>query len=471
MRHFLIFVFLLISWSAKGQDILVSDKISIRDDYAFYLLGKQNDQYLMLRDKGNDFIIQAFNTNMAKSWNKKIELDGRRTEIVDAFGGKNSFYVLYQYKRKGHVFLKIHHYDATAELVDSVVIKHYGVRFNTPFPLVQYSPNNQKILIYHVENNKHVESIAFDVNQLKKLWSYDFDLDPDLERKYLFQPILTDDGQAFFTYEINNRKSKLKQHQFVVHTKTKNIEKTIRVPIPKFLVADYQFTYDPLHHRLVGVGLYAERSINRTNGVFMFSTSGEKDGVIYQIPFDQKLVASLAGKTTRKNQRGAEDLKIADVVVRSDGGVLLMMEIVKVFHRSAIEAPGQFRRSSLSRMSTDYYFEDVFALSIDAKGTPDWKAMLYKQQMSQNDEGIFSSYFLWKNKSSMRLLFNDEIKRRTNVIEYVLGVDGVAKRNSLFNTSDGELLLRMRDGLQIAANEIIVPSQYKKKLKLVLFRY
>jgi len=471
MRFFYLTIFLLFSWNAFGQDILVSDRISIKDDYAFYLLGKQNDQYLMLRDKGNDFVIQAFNSNLAKAWDKKIELDGRRTEVIDAFGGDNSFYVLYQYKRKGHVFLKIHQYDATSELIDSAVIKHYGVRFNTPFPLVQYSPNNQKLLIYHVENSKHVESIAFDVKHLKKLWTYDFDLDPALGRKYLFQPILTDDGQAFFTYEINNQKSKLKRHKFVVHKKSKLDEKTIKIPIPKFLVADYHFRYDPIHQRLVGVGLYAEKSINRANGVFMFNVSETNNATIHKIPFNQKLVASLAGKATRKNQRGAEDLKISNVIVRSDGGVLLLMEIVKVFHRSAIEAPGQYRRSNLSRMSTDYYFEDVFALSIGPDGVPDWKAMLYKQQMSQNDEGIFSSYFLWQNKSSMRLLFNDEIKRRTNIIEYVVGVDGGAKRNSLFNTADNALLLRMKDGLQIAANEVLVPSQYKKKLKLVLFRY
>ena len=471
MRHFYLFIFLLFSGSVMGQDILVSDKISIRDDYAFYLLGKQNDQYLMLRDKGNDFIIQAFNSNMAKAWNKEIELDGRRTEVIDAFGGDNAFYVIYQYKRKGHIYLKIHQYDATAELVDSVVIKDYGVRFNTPFPLVQYSPSMDKILIYHVEGNKHVESIAFDVKNLNVLWTFDFDLDPALGRKYLFQPIITDDGQAFFTYEVNNRKSKLKSHEFVIHTKNKHTDKIIKVPVAKFLVADYQMIYDPIHQRLVGVGLYAEKSINRANGVFMFNVTGSNGGMMYKIPFDQKLVASLAGKTTRKNQRGAEDLKIADVVVRSDGGVLLLMEIVKIFHRSAIEVPGQFRRSNLSRMSTDYYFEDVFALSINPDGQPDWKTMLYKQQVSQNDEGTFSSYFLWQNKSSMRLIFNDEIKRRTNIIEYVVGVDGESKRNSIFNTADNEMLLRMRDALQIAANEVIVPSQYKKKLKLVLLRY
>jgi len=302
------------------------------------------------------------------------------------------------------------------------------------------------------------------VKHLKQLWAYDFDLDPALGRKYLFQPILSDDGQAFFAYEINNRKSKLKSHEFIIHKKTKNTENTIKVPISKFLVADYQFKYDPIHQQLIGVGLYANRSINRANGVFMFDVSGANHASIYQIPFDEKLVASLAGKATRKNQRGAEDLKIADVVVRSDGGVLLMMEIIKIYHRSALEVPGQYRRSNLSRMSTDYYFEDVFVLSISPKGIPDWKTMLYKQQMSQNDEGTFSSYFLWQNKSSVRLLFNDEIKRRTNIIEYVVGVDGNAKRNSLFNTADSELLLRMRDGLQIAANEVLVPSQYKKKV-------
>ncbi|HHB77828.1 MAG TPA: hypothetical protein ENK85_01190 [Saprospiraceae bacterium] len=472
MRQFIPF-FLLFFYASSlfAQDILVSDKISIRDDYAFYLLGKQNDQYLMLRDKGSDFIIQAFNANMSKAWDKKINLDGRRTEIVDAFGGDNAFYILYQYKKKGHVFLKIHQYDAAGELMDSVLVNNYGLRFNSPFPLVQYSPDKTKILVYHVENDLTVESIAFDVKTMKKLWTYNFEIDESIGRKYLFQPIITDDAEAFFSYEINNRKSKLANHQFIVQAKSMQSEKTIKIPVHDFLVSDYQFVYDPIHHQLIGVGLYAEKSINRANGVFMFHVHSTRVGTVYKVPFDQRLVASLAGKANRKANRGAEDLQLSDVIVRSDGGVLMMMEIVKIFHRSAIEVPGQYHRSNLARMSTDYYYEDVFALSISPSGAADWRTMLYKQQMSQNDQGIYSSYLLWQNKSSIRLIFNDEIKRRTNVIEYVLDVDGHSKRHSLLNTSDSELLLRMRDGLQVAANEVIVPSQYKKKLKLVLIRY
>lgn len=472
-KSILIIVCLFLASTLMGQDILISDKISIRDDYAFYLLGKQNDQYLLFRDKGNDFVVQAFNANLNKAWSKKVDLDGRRTEVIDAFGGQEGFYVLYQYRKKGNTFLKLHHYDAASELVDSVLIKNYGARFNTPFPFVQYSPNRTKMLIYHVENDKMMQAIAFDIKQMKTIWETSFKLHEDLSRKYLFQPILTNSGTAFFSYEINNRKSKLKNHQFIVHVENAGEGIKLTIPVPQFLVVDYQFVYDPIHQQLIAVGLYADKSITRANGVFKFALSidRKKAGNIQKIPFDQHLIASLAGKTTKKSLRGAEDLQISHAIVRSDGGVLLLMEKVKIFHRSSIEMPGQYRRTNLSRMSTDYYFEDVFALSISPFGAPDWKAMLYKQQTSQNDQGIFSSYFLWQNKSSIRLIFNDDIKRRTNVVEYILQANGESKRYSLFNTANEDLLLRMRDGLQISANEVIIPSQFKKKLRLVVVRY
>ncbi len=464
------FLLIIVFWglSLWGQDVIISDKISVRDDYAFYLLGKQNDQYLLLRDKETDFTVQAFNPNMEKVWAKKVQLDGRRTEIIDAFGNPEGFFVVYQYRKKSQTYLKIHKYDAAAVILDSVIIKSYGVRYNTPFPMIKYSPNKEKILVYHTENGKIVKSISFDTRSMKINWEHDFKLHQDLDRKYLFQPIITNKGDVFLAYEVNNRKSKLSRHEFIVHHKTKNNLKQISFPVPHFLVSDYQFTYNTIHHKLVCVGLFAEKSINRANGVFTFDLQKKQ---IVKIPFDQKLIASLAGKTSRRKSRGAEDLLISDVISRSDGGTVVLMEKVKIFHRSSIDLPGQFRHSNPSRMSTDYYFEDVFALSISPSGKMDWKTILYKQQTSQNDQGVFSSYFLWQNKNSVRLIFNDEIQRKTNVIEYQLQTNGKAKRNSIFNTSDSNLLLRMRDGLQIAAGEAIFPSQYKRRLKLVLVKW
>lgn len=465
--------FVLFASVLQGQEIKVSDKISIRDDYAFYLLGKQNDQYLLLRDRESHFIVQAYNSNLAKVWDKKLNLDGRRTEIIDAFGNDTSFCVLYQYRKRSSTYLKVHRYNASANLIDSVLLKNYGVRFNTPFPLVQYSPNRQKILIYHVDGRK-VETMVMDVRSLKIEMEHIFEMDNVLSKKYLFQPIITDQGQIFLAYEINNRKSSQKKHQFVVESKGRNQSATrLTMPAPDFITVDYFFAHDPIHQKLIGVGLYANKNVNHANGLFTFDLTynGQTANDIRTIPFEPKLVASLAGKLNKRSLKGVEDMRVENVIVRSDGGVVVLMEKVKIFHRSSIEMPGMYRRTDISRVSTDFFYEDVFVMSINQAGKLDWKNIFYKEQTSQNDQGIFSSYFLFQNDNALRLIFNDDIRRHTNVVEYKVTPNGQSKRSSLFNTGDADIQIRMKDGLQIRPNEAIFPSQYKKKLKLVVIRY
>ncbi len=461
--------------SAQGQEVLVSDKISIKDDYAFYLLGKLNDQYLLLRDKETDYIVHAFNNELEKTWTKKLHLDGRRTEIVDAFGRQDGYYVLYQFRRKANTFLKIHRYNASGELTDSLVVKDYGVRFNTPFPLVQYSLHKRKLLIYNV-SRRQVATILFDLDSMRVSGEHEFHLDKALPDDYLFQPLVGDDGTIVLGYELYNYKSRQRNHRYVLHVLQGGKERKLTVPAGDFLAVDYHFVLDPLHHRIIGCGLYAEGNINRANGVFTFSldyqTHQDKNLVsLRRIGFSKRLLASLSGKTGRKSLRGVKDMQIRDVIPRSDGGLLMLAEEIVVFHRSTIEVPGRYRRTSPGRMATDYYYQDVFALSVNPNGAPDWHAILYKNQNSQNDEGIYSSYFLWQNKSSVQLLYNDNIRPRTIVQAFRLHTSGRTKRQSLFNTGDRDLLLRLRDGLQIAPNEAIFPSQMRRRLRLVVIRY
>jgi hypothetical protein len=44
-------------------------------------------------------------------------------------------------------------------------------------------------------------------------------------------------------------------------------------------------------------------------------------------------------------------------------------------------------------------------------------------------------------------------------------------RNSLLNTINQSLRLRFRDAVQLNANECLVPSEFRGRLKLVLLRF
>ncbi len=84
---------------------------------------------------------------------------------------------------------------------------------------------------------------------------------------------------------------------------------------------------------------------------------------------------------------------------------------------------------------------------------------------------MYSSFFILKTPSSIRLLFSDEIKYENTVSEYVLKGNGEYDRNSVMSTENQQLRLRFRDAMQTASDELIVPSERRNRLKLVRVKY
>jgi hypothetical protein len=95
---------------------------------------------------------------------------------------------------------------------------------------------------------------------------------------------------------------------------------------------------------------------------------------------------------------------------------------------------------------------------------------LHKKQYSQDDEAIFSSFFLLKSPDRLHFMFNDEIKYENTCSEYVLNPIGEFDRNSLLSTVNQGLRLRFRDAIQISATECLAPSEFRNRLRLVLIR-
>ena len=94
-----------------------------------------------------------------------------------------------------------------------------------------------------------------------------------------------------------------------------------------------------------------------------------------------------------------------------------------------------------------------------------------KRQYSNDDEAVYSSYFLFKNPSALRILYNDEIRNENTVSEYILNGAGDITRRSLMSTDNQKLKLQIKNAVQISSNEVVIPSVRGKKLKLVRLTY
>lgn len=462
--------------AAAQQSISVSEPLVIRNDYGYELIGRLRDRVLLFRDKYDEFEVQAFDAQMRLSWSRNLEdLDRRGVQILNVVGGKNDFSILFKVRRRGTTLLRVHKYDPGANLIDSMTIKNYGERiFSPPVLDVVRSEDRQCFVVYNTAEREQLEITCFRLDRMQVLWDKSVALKEPFYDNDISAMSLGNNGELFLVTEHNNRKARLDEHDFRVLRVGHAGESLSRLPLPGLLTCDVKFAFDNQHGRLVGVGLYGEKNRDRANGSFFMALPSDGTAPLLRSdPFDDQFLDILRRRDTPDNDesggRGIADADVTQIVLREDGGALLIAERHHEVQRGASAARGFWRDGV--RIVIDFYYDDMLVIGYDPAGMPVWRTVLHKKQYSQDDEASYSSYFLVRTSDHLRFLFNDEIKYENTCSEYVLSPLGDFDRNSLLNTFNQNLRLRFRDGLQISATECLVPSEFRNRLKLVLLRF
>lgn len=471
--HILPFALCLLPLALTAQSMVVSDGISIRNDYGYEIIGRLRDRVLLFRDKFDDFEVQAFDPQMKLSWSREMEdLEKRGVQILSVVGGKNDFSVIHKIRRRGRVTLRVHKYDPGANLIDSMMLKDYGERvFSPPSLDIIRSDDKNCFAIFNTAERNKLEVTCFRLDKMQVLWDKVIDIEEDFSDSDQNALALSNTGEFFVITEKNNRRAKLDEHEYqILRIGPSSGERIIRVPLPDFLTSDMRFVYDNENDRLVAAGLYGEKNRDRANGVFFLAiSSADSVQTLHYEAFDDKFISILRRKDVADDTKGVADAGVKQLILRRDGGVILIAERHHEIQRGTSAGRG-FWREGL-RMIVDFYYDDLFVIALHPDGKTHWKTVLHKKQYSQDDEGTFSSFFLLHNTDKLRFLFNDEIKYENSCSEYVLSPLGDFDRNSLLNTVGQSLRLRFRDALQISAGECLVPSEFRNKLKLVLLRF
>lgn len=158
-------------------------------------------------------------------------------------------------------------------------------------------------------------------------------------------------------------------------------------------------------------GLYSEKNRERANGAFYIrlASGSSVPQVVHNEPFDEKFLSILRQKDAGDDSKGVEEAEVKQLVLRQDGGVVMVVERNHQLQRGASAGRGFWRDGM--RLVINYYYDDLFVLGIQPDGKPQWKTVLHKKQYSQDDEGTFSSFFLFLNSDKMRLF----IQRRNQI--------------------------------------------------------
>lgn len=463
-----LFVVMLMADQAQAQAITVSEELVLRNDYAYTILGKVGNDIMLFRDKGHQFFVQAFGEDLRMRWEREVYLGPKKIEIIGIESHEDRFHLIYGLRERNTYRLMHRSYSRDINLIDSVEIDLLQDVNITPRIGMKISEDKSKIILFH-ETNSILTLHCYDLNALTLVWSGTTRLSGSGYRRNFTSIAIGNNGEFFMTLETDRFMQKSNKLD-VLFANSNGIILQESVSLRDVQLLDFRTTYDNVNGNFVIAGMYSERNTGRAQGFFFLRYHPGLPAEISTLPFDEALLAEVYGKDVALS-RGLTDFRIRQIALRQDGGAVVIAEVNKEFSRRS-GVPMRRENGLYVRGGwVDYYVEDLLLFAIHPDGTEHWKKVLRKRQYSQDDDAIYSSYFLFKTPNRLRFLFNDEIKQENTVGGYEVSGTGQVERKTVFNTDYQRLKLRFRDGVQIAHNECIIPSERSNRLNLVRIRY
>jgi len=382
---------------------------------SYDIIGRIQDRILFFKEKGPDRSVTLYDENLVFQSERQINLDEKRCFLYEVTNLDTSFAITYGYRKDGEDIIKLDVFDQGAVRTDSVVITQREKKFKgLNFESLE-SENETKLALYSIDDKDKIRVITI-----------------DLEKQEL----------------INDR-----DYQF----KGRNLYDDVE---------DFKVDDDGFFYMLMQTNNYKSAKDRHTASIYIFSRTSEAVEEII-IPL-QDIVCQHKGRM--------ENFKVSEVIWKQDASAILAFEISYDVNRRAGSSYTGYSANSpaVNRGSpgaggvwSDHYRDDMLLISLDVSAQEEWHQVFYKKQFSQNDNGIFSSFFPFLTPSRLRLIYNDEIKSNSTVSEYILDGAGNYKRSSVLSTEYQDLKLRFADAYQISSTELLVPSQRSYTVNLV----
>jgi len=453
------------SFSLSAQNYQISPEINMRNDFAYHLIPFENT-CVLLRDKSYRISFQTLREDFSWTIEKDIELKGKKWKILEALPHGGHMGILYLSRT-----------DLKSLLIYSIYDQN-GLQKNEQILNIPFDPDlNSEANLVSSENKKWISAGIKD--KTGKRWIITFDRMAQKEpfckpSKEMFNfedyaasyAALSDEGKL---YLLGTEKQKIKrketstiQVQGIGPNGESILSKMTTVQEADFY--DMDFKINNQNGELIMAGLYSDAGENYPAGYLYYNFM--KDQELKIIPFEKENLKNwgLKGNELKQSQI---NLSVRDLKFKEDGSVLVFFENSKELMRRPYFNNSMDPAGVGSIRWIDYYYDDIITLCIDHSGNKQWEQILRKRQFSQDDLGLYSSFFIVSNQSLLRVLFNDEIKNESTVSEYILLPDGRHYRKSILNTGALSLNLRIQDAQQTSSNTVWVPSETGGKMVLV----
>jgi hypothetical protein len=476
MKHLfsLMLLFMAIACGAQGITYSSFEKFDLRSgDYS--VVGKVGGRIFTYRASSDGYFLDAWNDSMERA--ATVILDFFPEKIYDTrfIAYPDKIIVLFQANERGRITQHAALLDATGRLQGQILqlaeVKTgiFGASGNYFSSAV--SEDKKYISVYAASGkgaNLTISHTLLD-DELKIVQRSDasyagenaLETGPALldNRGNLYLPVTTNTGSrdyadGIWLLMLPRGSGRL------VHTE---------LPLAGNYGSGLYFRMDNVARRVYAGGFYSPKKSGNYDGILFayFNTDSGNAATVRRIPLEDRL-REASGE--RSKRRAFNDYQTRQLIIRNDGGFVLVAEDYYMSVRTGVGVgPYGYYNSYYSPFMgsqniREYHYGDILALSYNAEGVREWSSFIRKDQYSQEDGGVFSSYAFINTGGSLGFLYNNYDSRRSRITLAVVDAEGRIDTHALDAGAAQDPDWIPRAGRQVSARELVVPCMRRRQI-------
>ena len=477
--------------SLSAQKITYSDfEKDDGRDMNFEIIGKMNGNFLVYKNFRWKHKISIFDNDMNTREIAKLDFLPEKTLNVDFITYPDYFYIIYQYQKRNMIHCMGVKMDGNGRKISEPVeldTTQLTIFSENKIYSTIYSEDKQKIMVFKMQkkyDRMHIVTLLYD-NHLQLLKKSRMALTFN-ERRDNFGDMLLDNEGNLVTSFTTTPPNREYSNELNLVTKAPLQDSLVFHPVnlDKFLINDVKLKIDNLNSHYILNAFFYKKNNGSVEGLFSYTwdRATDKSVVSGQTVFSDSLRAE-----ARRDGRFSiafDDFVIRQVIVRKDGGFLLVTEDFSsqtnnnnnLNRWNSLYSPYSLYPNSyysynpyynsyyrpftgFNYQNTRYYYSNIVVFSINNKGIVDWKKVIHKDQVDDNDDN-FLSYFTLNEGGEIHFLFNMDRKNQI-IADQSLLPDGTDKRNATLKSEERGYQFMTKLSKQVSAKELLIPSLYR----------
>lgn len=459
----------------------------------FDVIGKIQNNYLIYKNTRNNHAISVYDQDMNSINRVDLKFLNDKTLNVDFISYPDFAWMIYQYQSRNIIYCKAVKINSEGKLLtDPIDLDTSAVPFFADKKIYTTitSEDKKKIMVFKIQKKNdffNFTTLLFDdalnLQHKSRIETYYQD------RKFVFSDFLIS-NEGNFVFTAGNRSSSrdyIQNLSLITKAPVADSFHEQNISLNDRYVDDIKLKIDNLNAHYIINSFYYTRKRGNTEGLFTAVVNENDDRLIGQTfaRISDTLRANLRAKGSDKT--ALNDFFIRDVILKQDGGFLLMAEDFYnqsrnspwnrydyMYGSSPYFSPYYYNYSPYyspyynmygnsyynNYGDTRYYYNNIMVLSLDSTGKYDWTNVVNKSQYDdQSDNSL--SYALMITGGKLHFLFNEVTRRNQILNEQTIDGEGDVTRNPPMHNLDRGYTFMPRYAKQVSASEMIVPCFYR----------